>query len=122
MFLTSDDVELVGRFNAIASQPLNYTWREGFYVGAMDKSLNRTGEAFGLGHHNLTLGPDPWGETEYAYVEFDVLNSINLTVDPYFTGTAITEEEATFTHDILLPHLGKNYGIGGRFTPHDGLG
>ena len=55
VFLTSDDVELVGRFNAIASQPLNYTWREGFYVWGHGQVLNRTGEAFGLGHHNLTL-------------------------------------------------------------------
>ena len=118
VFLSSDDVELVGRFNAIASQPLNYTWREGFYVWGHGQVLNRTGEAFGLGHHNITLQvTDPWGETEYAYVEFDVLNSIDLTVEPYLTGIAITEEQASFTHNILLPHLGKNYGIGGGDSP-----
>ena len=118
IFLTTDDVELVGRFNPIASQPLNYTWREGFYVWGHGQVLNRTGEAFGLGHHNLTLQvTDPWGETEYAYVEFDVLNSIDLTVEPYFTGAAITEQDATFEHEILLPHLGKNYGIGGGDSP-----
>ena len=118
VFLTTDDVELVGRFNPIASQPLNYTWREGFYVWGHGQVLNRTGEAFGLGHHNLTLQvTDPWGETEYAYVEFDVLNSIDLSVEPYFTGTAITEQDATFEHEILLPHLGKNYGIGGGDSP-----
>jgi len=118
VFLTSDDVELVGRFNPIASQPLNYTWREGFYVWGHGQVLNRTGEAFGLGHHNLTLQvTDPWGETEYAYVEFDVLNSLDLSVQPYFTGHAITEEEATFEHEILLPILGKNYGIGGGDSP-----
>ena len=50
-------------------------------------------------------------------MEFDVLNSIDLTVEPYFTGIAISEEEATFTHNILLPHLGKNYGIGGGDSP-----
>lgn len=118
VYLTSEDVELVARFNPIASQPLNYTWREGFYVWGHGQVLNRTGEDFGLGHHNLTLQvTDPWGETEYAYVEFDVLNSINLTVEPYFTGVAITEEEATFEHEILLPYLGKNYGIGGGDSP-----
>ena len=118
VFLTSEDVELVARFSSIASQPLNYTWREGFYVWGHGQVLNRTGEAFGLGHHNLTLQvTDPWGETEYAYVEFDVLNSLNLSVEPYFTGFAITEQEAAFSHDILLPHLGKNYGIGGGDSP-----
>ena len=118
VFLTTEDVELVARFSSIASQPLNYTWREGFYVWGHGQVLNRTGEAFGLGHHNLTLQvTDPWGETEYAYVEFDVLNSINLSVEPYFTGFAITEQEAAFSHDILLPHLGKNYGIGGGDSP-----
>ena len=118
VFLTTEDVELVARFSSIASQPLNYTWREGFYVWGHGQVLNRTGEAFGLGHHNLTLQvTDPWGETEYAYVEFDVLNSVNLSVQPYFTGFAITEQEAAFSHDILLPHLGKNYGIGGGDSP-----
>jgi hypothetical protein len=118
VFLTSDDVELVARFSSIASQPLNYTWREGFYVWGHGQVLNQTGEAFGLGSHNITLQvTDPWGETEYAYVEFDVLKSVNLTVEPYFTGFAITEQEATFSHDILLPHLGKNYGIGGGDSP-----
>ena len=118
VFLTTEDVELVARFSSIASQPLNYTWREGFYVWGHGQVLNRTGEAFGLGHHNLTLQvTDPWGETEYAYVEFDVLNSVNLSVEPYFTGFAITEQEAAFSHDILLPHLGKNYGIGGGDSP-----
>ena len=118
VYRTSDDVELVARFSSIASQPLNYTWREGFYVWGHGQVLNRTGEAFGLGHHNLTLQvSDPWGETEYAYVEFDVLNSIDLSVEPYFTGVAITEEDATFEHEILLPHLGKNYGIGGGDSP-----
>ncbi|MDP6194096.1 MAG: hypothetical protein QF880_00040 [Candidatus Poseidonia sp.] len=118
VFLTTEDVELVARFSSIASQPLNYTWREGFYVWGHGQVLNRTGEAFGLGHHNLTLqATDPWGETEYAYVEFDVLNSVNLSVEPYFTGFAITEQEAAFSHDILLPHLGKNYGIGGGDSP-----
>ena len=52
VYLTSDDVELVGRFSSIASQPLNFTWREGFYVWGHGQVLNRTGEEFGLGHHN----------------------------------------------------------------------
>ena len=37
VFLSSDDVELVGRFNAIASQPLNYTGVKASMSGAMDK-------------------------------------------------------------------------------------
>ena len=118
VYLTTDDIELVGRFSSIASQPLNYTWREGFYVWGHGQALNRTGEAFGLGHHNLTLQvSDPWGETEYTYIEFDVLNSVEIDAAPYMTGSAITENDATYTHDVLLPHLGKNYGIGGGESP-----
>ena len=118
VYLTSDDVELVGRFSSIASQPLTFTWREGFYVWGTGQVLNRTGEDFGLGHHNLTLQvDDPWGETEYSYVEFDVLNSVSILAEPYMTGTAITEQEATSSHAMLLPHLGKNYGIGGGDSP-----
>ncbi len=118
VYLTSDDVELVGRFSSIASQPLNFTWREGFYVWGHGQVLNRTGEEFGLGHHNLTLQvSDPWGETEYSYIEFDVLKSVSIDASPFVTGSAITEEDATYTHNILLPHLGKNYGIGGGDSP-----
>ena len=117
VYLTSDDVELVARYGSIASQPLNFTWREGFYIWGHGQMLNRTGEAFGLGHHNLTLQvTDPWGETEYAYVEFDVLNSVAVN-EPYMTGSAITEEEASGTYTMMLPHLGKNYGIGGGDSP-----
>ena len=118
VYESSDDVELVGRFSSIASQPLNYTWREGFYVWGFGQMLNETGETFGLGHHNITLEVrDPFGNTEYTYVEFDVLNSINLSVDPYWTGYAVTEQEAGFEHEIALPYLGSNYGIGAGKSP-----
>ena len=97
---------------------MNFTWREGFYVWGHGQVLNRTGEEFGLGHHNLTLQvSDPWGETEYSYIEFDVLKSVSIDASPFVTGSAITEEDATYTHNILLPHLGKNYGIGGGDSP-----
>ena len=33
------------------------------------------------------------------------------------TGSAITEEEASGTYTMMLPHLGKNYGIGGGDSP-----
>lgn len=118
IYESSDDVELVGRFSSIASQPLNYTWREGFYNWGHGQVLNETGETFGLGHHSLTLEVrDPFGNTEYAYVEFDVLNSINLSVEPYWTGYAVTEQEADVEHEIALPYLGSNYGIGEGKSP-----
>ena len=40
VYLTSDDVELVARFGPIASQPLNFTWREGFYEWGQGQVLN----------------------------------------------------------------------------------
>ena len=52
-----------------------------------------------------------------AYIEFDVLKSVSIDASPFITGSAITEEDATYTHNILLPHLGKNYGIGGGDSP-----
>jgi hypothetical protein len=118
VYLTTDDIELVGRFNEVASQPLNYTWREGFYVWGYGQVLNRTGAEFGLGHHELSLQVrDPWGNTEYASVEFDVLNAVNLTVEPYFTGYATTDQPVNFNHEILLPHLGVSYNIGQGRSP-----
>ena len=118
VYLTDEGIELVARASSIASQPLTYTWREGFYIWGNEQVLNKTGDDFGLGHHNLTLQvTDPWGETEYAYFEFDVLNSVNLSVEPYMVGSAITELEASHSHEMLLPHLGKNYGIGGGKSP-----
>lgn len=118
VFLSSDDVELVGRFSPIASQPLNYTWREGFYTWGYGQVLNVTGEAFGLGAHNISLQvQDPWGNTEYAYVEFDVLNAINITQEPYFRGSVTTDQAAVFDHELLLPPLGVSYSIGGGKSP-----
>jgi len=118
IYLSDDHVELVGRFSDVASQPLNFTWREGFYPWGYGQVLNLTGETFGLGHHNISLEVrDPWGNTEYASVEFDVLNALNLSNEPYFTGRATTEAEATFDHAILLPELGVSYSIGQGKSP-----
>ena len=110
IYLTTDDVELVARYGSIASQPLNFTWREGFYVWPRSSPQpNRRSLRFGP--HNLTLqATDPFGETEYAYVEFDVLNLVSID-EPYMTGFAITEEEAAASEHAFPP--GKNYGIGG---------
>ncbi len=117
MFLTSDDIELVGRFSSIASQPLNFTWREGFYLWGYGQVLNLTGATYGLGHHNITLEVrDPFGETDYAYIEFDVLNSVELTTNAYQV-TAITEGPASIEDTVLLPHLGSDYGIGEGNSP-----
>lgn len=118
VFLTTDDVELAGRFSDVASQPLNFTWREGFYIWGYGQVLNKTGAEFGLGHHELQLQVvDPWGNTEYANIEFDVLNAVNLTVEPYFTGSATTDRAVTFSHEIMLPHLGVSYNIGQGRSP-----
>jgi hypothetical protein len=118
IYLSDDHVELVGRFSDVASQPLNFTWREGFYPWGYGQVLNLTGETFGLGHHNISLEVrDPWGNTEYTSVEFDVLNALNLSNEPYFTGRATTEAEATFDHAILLPELGVSYSIGQGKSP-----
>ena len=118
VYLSTDHVELVGRFSDVASQPLNYTWREGFYTWGYGQVLNLTGETFGLGPHNVSVQiQDPWGNTDYAYVEFDVLNSVNISHVPYWTGTATTDKEVMFTQDIMLPHLGVSYNIGQGKSP-----
>ena len=113
VFLTSDEVELVGRYSELASQPLNFTWREGFYQWGYGNILNRTAGEFGLGHHNITLQvQDPWGNMEYTSVQFDVLNALDLTNEPYFTGVATLDRPATFSSHIQLPSLGTHYSIG----------
>lgn len=118
VFSASETVELVGRHSELASQPLNFTWREGFYTWGHGQVLNLTGSDFGLGHHNITLvARDPFGEEAYAYVEFDVLNAIPLDVAPYLTGEAVTEQAAQHETSLLLPLLGQNYGIGGGASP-----
>ena len=118
IYRTSDTVELVARFSEIASQPLNFTWRQGFYVWGQGQILNETGAEFGLGHHNITLeARDPFGTIEYNYIEFDVLNAITIDAEPYLTGEAVTELAAYANHEIALPYLGTNYAIGGGKSP-----
>jgi len=118
IYRSSDTIELVARFSEIASQPLNFTWRQGFYVWGEGQVLNRTGADFGLGHHNITLeARDPFGTVEYNYIEFDVLNAIQIDAEPYLRGEAVTELEAYATHQIELPYIGTNYGVGGGKSP-----
>ena len=118
IYRTSDNIELVARFSEIASQPLNFTWRQGFYLWGEGQVLNKTGADFGLGHHNISLEVrDPFGTVEYTHVEFDVLNAISIEAEPYFSGEAVTELAAYANHEISLPYLGTNYAIGGGKSP-----
>ena len=118
LFSASEDIQLVARYSEIASQPLNFTWRQGFFVWGYGQVFNQTGETFGLGSHNVTLvARDPWGEEAYAYVEFNVLNAIPLSLEPYATGEAVTEQPANHEMSLHLPVLGSNYGIGGGLSP-----
>ena len=112
IYRTSDNIELVARFSEIASQPLNFTWRQGFYSWGEGQVLNKTGADFGLGHHNISLEVRyPFGTVEYTHVEFDVLNAISIEAEPYFSGEAVTELAAYANHEISLPYLGTNYAI-----------
>ena len=118
IYLSDDDVELVARSSSIASQPLNYTWREGFYNWGHGQVLNKTGAEFGLGLHTLSLQvTDPWGNSEYSTVEFEVLNAVSFGDAPQYQGTAVTLEDATLSHELLLPELGQSYSIGGGNSP-----
>ena len=80
--------------------------------------MNQTGADFGLGHHNISLeARDPFGTIEYNYIEFDVLNAIQIDAEPYLRGEAVTEIDAYATHQIELPYIGTNYGLGGGKSP-----
>lgn len=118
VFAASETIELVARYSELASQPLNFTWREGFAHRGWGQVLTMTGAEFGLGHHNITLvARDPFGENAYTYVEFDVLNAIPLDLAPFLTGEAVTEQDAEHETALLLPLLGRNYGVGGGASP-----
>jgi len=118
IYRSSDTIELVARFSEIASQPLNFTWRQGFYQWGQGQVLNKTGADFGLGHHNISLeARDPFGTVEYNYIEFDVLNAIQIDAEPYFSGEAVTELDAYAVHEMALPSIGTNYGVGGGKSP-----
>lgn len=118
LFTASEEIQLVARHSDIASQPLNFTWRQGFYIWGYGQVFSQTAEIFGLGAHNVTLVVrDPFGEEAYAHVEFDILNAVPLSYEPYVTGEAITEQLANHELSLHLPVLGTNYGIGGGLSP-----
>lgn len=118
LFSASEEVQLVARYSEIASQPLNFTWRQGFYVWGYGQVFSQTAETFGLGAHNVTLvARDPFGEEAYAHVEFDVLNAVPLSLGAYASGEAITTQPANQQMGLHLPVLGASYGIGGGASP-----
>ena len=117
-YKSSEVVVFEARTSSVASQPLNYTWREGFFLLGYGKYLNVTGEFLGIGMHNITLEVrDPFGTTDYTYRKLRILEAINISDLPRFEGEIVARESITYSFSEQLPAVGKGYLLGNGLSP-----
>ena len=117
-YKSSETVVFEARTSSVASQPLNYTWREGFFLLGYGQYLNISGDELGIGSHNITLEVrDPFGTTDYTYRNMQILEAINFSDLPRFEGEIVSRESITYSFTEQLPAIGKGYLLGNGLSP-----
>jgi len=117
-YKSSETVVFEARTSSVASQPLNYTWREGFFLLGYGQYLSIQGDELGIGPHNITLEVrDPFGTTDYTYRNMQILEAINFSDLPRFEGEIVSREAVTYSFSEQLPAIGKSYLLGNGLSP-----
>ena len=116
---TGDDIELVGKTGVTAAGPLNYSWWvSGIINLGYGQILNISGSTLGLGDHAITLRViDDFGTVDSVHEYITIFDHIDISNEPYYTGSAITRSEAYLETETILPKLGTNYGVGSGQEP-----
>jgi len=116
---TGDDIEMVARFGSTAAEPLNFSWWvSGIINLGYGQILNISGSVLGLGDHTITLRIiDSFGTIDTVHEYITIFEYIDVSDEPYYTGSAITRSEAYLETESILPVLGTNYGVGSGQEP-----
>jgi len=71
-----------------------------------------------LGDHTITLRViDAFGTIDTVHEDITIFDYIEISDEPYYTGSAITRSEAYLETESILPVLGINYGVGSGQEP-----
>jgi hypothetical protein len=116
---TGDNIEMFGKSGATAAEPLNYSWWvSGIINLGYGQVLNISGSVLGLGDHTITLRViDAFGTIDTVHEYITIFDYIEISDEPYYTGSAITRSEAYLETESILPVLGINYGVGSGQEP-----
>lgn len=116
---TDDNIEMVARSGITAAGPLNYSWWvSGIINLGYGQVLNISGSILGLGDHTITLRIiDSFGTIDTVHKYITIFDYIDVSDEPYYTGSAITRSEAYLETESILPILGINYGVGSGQEP-----
>ena len=110
---------MVGKTGVTAAGPLNYSWWvSGIINLGYGQVLNISGSSLGLGDHTITLRViDDFGTVDSVHESITIFDHIDISNEPYYTGSAITRSEAYLEAETILPKLGTNYGVGSGQEP-----
>ena len=116
---TGDNIKMVAKTGLTAAAPLNYSWWvSGIINIGYGQALNISGNVLGLGDHIITLRViDDFGTIDTVHEYITIFDYIDISDEPYYSGSAVTRSEAYLEADSILPILGVNYGVGSGQEP-----
>ncbi|MEC7483871.1 MAG: hypothetical protein VX998_03690, partial [Candidatus Thermoplasmatota archaeon] len=118
-YTTADAIELTAVTNAVAAEPLNYTWvLDTVITIGYGKSISINASSFPLKDYDIGLYvEDALGFNAEAHATISIIDEVLINEQPLMSGSAVSLDKAQFMYDILLPIEGFNYNIAGGKEP-----
>ena len=123
IYTTDETMTLVARTSDTAAGPLNYTWKiDGPFDLVPGASHGQVVEvpvdSLDLGDHRIKLiVRDVLGFTQSRFLDITVLHHTAIDGGLAYTGQGVSLDEAVLAHEVSLPQLGLNYGVGNGKAP-----
>ena len=118
-YTTADVIELTAITNAVAAEPLNYTWvLDTVITIGYGKSISVNASSFPLKDYDIGLYvEDALGFNAEAHATISIIDEVLINEQPLLSGSAVSLDKAQFVYDVLLPIEGFNYNIAGGKEP-----
>ena len=104
----------------LAAKPLSFNWTYSQFASlGTGQTITANGSKFPtLGDYTITVhATDASGNREIASTVISILNSTDISNQPYFSGTAITRTNAYAESYFDYPIINGKYGAGGNLSP-----
>ena len=115
LYYTGDNITLSVEISPFAATPMTYTWKHSsiFDLGSGSEITFLGSELGGMGLYRIAVyAYDAAGNMESTSIEISVINSTDISHEPYFSGTAITRAHAYSITSLDYPIINGKYNPG----------
>ena len=120
LYFSGGNITLEATTSSLAAKPVSFQWRHSaLAILGTGQTITADGDSFGnMGDYTITLyATDALGNIESASTVISILNSTDISNQPYFSGTAITRTNAYAESYFDYPIINGKYGAGGNLSP-----